>query len=146
MYNKILFPTDFSAASCRAMKHAQELARAFNAELHILNVIDDPLTNAATTSQSFRDELADVAQKKFVATCGTDPDLQNAKFVTRQGPAFVEIIRYARENAIDVIVMATHGRSALVHALLGSVAENVLRFAPCPVVSVPDPNLEFELP
>lgn len=146
MLKNILFPTDFSEASSLALAYAKQLAITNEATLHILHVVDDPFVNAATTSQQFRDELHKVAEKQFAALVADDEELSSATFVRREGPAFVEIVKYAKEEAIDVIVMATHGRSAIAHVLLGSVAENVLRFAPCPVLAVPDPDLKFELP
>ena len=62
------------------------------------------------------------------------------------GQPFVEIIRYAREKNVDVIVMGTHGRGAVAHMLLGSVTEQVVRMASCPVLTVRDPGHEFILP
>jgi len=59
-----------------------------------------------------------------------------AETALRMGSAFVEVVRYAREQGIDLIVMGTHGRGAIAHMLLGSVAERVVRKAPCPVLTV----------
>ena len=59
---------------------------------------------------------------------------------------FVEIIRYAKENAIDMIVMGTHGYSGVKHLILGSVAENVVRKAPCPVLTIRPENHQFVMP
>jgi nucleotide-binding universal stress UspA family protein len=64
----------------------------------------------------------------------------------REGSPFYEIIRYAKERDIDLIVMGTHGRSGLVHVLLGSVTEKVVRKAPCPVLTVRHPEHEFVHP
>ncbi len=63
-----------------------------------------------------------------------------------QGTPFVEIVRYAKDNNVDVIVMGTHGRGAIVHMLLGSVAEKVVRKAPCPVLVVRDQEHDFVMP
>jgi nucleotide-binding universal stress UspA family protein len=65
---------------------------------------------------------------------------------TREGPPFLEIVRYAQEGDIDLIVMGTHGRTGLAHALMGSVAEKVVRKAPCPVLTVRHPEHEFVKP
>ena len=59
---------------------------------------------------------------------------------------FVEIIRYARENNIDLLVLGTHGRGAIAHMLMGSVAEKIVRKAPCPVLTVRHPEHEFVMP
>jgi nucleotide-binding universal stress UspA family protein len=64
----------------------------------------------------------------------------------RQGPPFLEIVRYAQEANIDLIVLGTHGRGGLAHMLLGSVAEKVVRKAPCPVLTVRHPEHEFVAP
>ena len=65
---------------------------------------------------------------------------------TRQGPPFLEIIRYAKENEIDLIVLGTHGRTGLAHVLLGSVAEKVVRKASCPVLTVRSDEHQFAMP
>ena len=65
---------------------------------------------------------------------------------TAQGTPFLEIIRYAKEKDIDMIVMGTHGRSGLVHMLMGSVAEKVVRKAPCPVLTVRPEGHKFVMP
>jgi nucleotide-binding universal stress UspA family protein len=66
--------------------------------------------------------------------------------VTKVGAPFVEILRYAKEQGIDLIVMGTDGRGPIVHMLIGSVAEKVVRKAPCPVLTVRHPQHEFVLP
>ena len=77
------------------------------------------------------------------AHAGSDVTLRHS---IARGEPFVNIVRYARDNEIDLIVMGTHGRGAVKHMLLGSVAEKVLRKAPCPVLTVRDPEQEFILP
>lgn len=146
MFHKILFPTDFSPASDLAINYAKQLAEQFSAKLHVLYVVDDPMINADSTAQSFRDGVHKRIEQQFADYKAADPTLAEAHFETRNGSAYVEIVRYAREANIDCIVLATHGRSALAHVLLGSVAENVLRLAPCPVLAIPDPNLHFKIP
>jgi nucleotide-binding universal stress UspA family protein len=64
----------------------------------------------------------------------------------REGPPVVEIVRYARDAEIGLIVIGTHGRGGLAHVFLGSVAENVVRKAPCPVLTVRHPQHEFVMP
>jgi nucleotide-binding universal stress UspA family protein len=64
----------------------------------------------------------------------------------QRGTPFVEIVRYARREVIDLIVMGTHGRGAIAHMLLGSVAERVIRKAPCPVLTVRPEEHEFVMP
>src|SRR5207302_3469836 len=69
-----------------------------------------------------------------------------ARFLTLTGSPFVEIVRYAKEQNIDLIVLGTHGRGPIAHMLLGSVAEKVVRKAPCPVLTVRHPEHEFVMP
>ena len=64
----------------------------------------------------------------------------------REGKAFVEIIKTARKDDIDLIIMGSHGRTGLSHVLIGSVAERVVRKAPCPVLIVKDKHTKFEMP
>ena len=65
---------------------------------------------------------------------------------TRTGPPFVEIIRYAKEHDVDLLIMGTHGRGGLAHMLLGSVAEKVVRKSPCPVLTVRPDQHQFAMP
>jgi nucleotide-binding universal stress UspA family protein len=69
-----------------------------------------------------------------------------ARLVSLTGAPFLEIVRYARREDIDLIVMGTHGRGAIAHLLVGSVAENVVRKAPCPVLTVPVAGHDFVKP
>ena len=76
------------------------------------------------------------------------PGTEDLKVVreVRVGPAFLEILRYAKKSDIDLIVIGTHGRTGIKHMLLGSVAEKVVRKAPCPVLTVAHPEREFVMP
>jgi universal stress protein A len=139
---RILFPTDFSAASSAALKYACELAAKYDAELHLLHTLESHL---ATTP----DFALGLDLPKYVAESRTaaeksladvlDPDWSQGRTVVRalvDGSPKVEIAPYARQHQIDMIVLATHGRTGLAHVLLGSVAESVVRTAPCPVLTV----------
>ena len=75
-----------------------------------------------------------------------DRERFQARLVMRRGSPFVEIVRYAKSENIDLIVMGTHGRGPIAHMLLGSVAEKVVRKAPCPVLTVRHPEHEFVMP
>lgn len=80
---------------------------------------------------------------------GVDPNWEVSHTVIRaivEGSPFVEIIRYTREKEIDLIVLATHGQTGLVHVMLGSVAEMVVRKAPCPVLTVRPEGHQFVMP
>jgi nucleotide-binding universal stress UspA family protein len=156
----ILVPTDFSDTSEAAAKYGVALARAFNATLHLLHVeprrdlqiiverelvvekyLSDP--TAATAPQNVARELLGK-----ILTEQDEKELR-AEYVLRAsglGGPYVEIVRYAQERAIDLIVMGTHGRGFVAHLLMGSVAEKVVRKAPCPVLTVRHPEHEFVIP
>ena len=150
---RILFPTDFSDNSRAALPYACAFAEQFGAELHILNVMYEmaqvvPETGTFfTTPVSNIDEVRESAERELANLPG--PDWQKVANVVRAtvpGTPFLEIIRYAREHDADLIVMGTHGRSGLAHVLLGSVAERVVRKAPCPVLTVRPEGHKFVMP
>ena len=150
--NKILIPTDLSDYSHYALPYAIELARNFSAELHLLHIVeplwggehslyaDFPgpvgynLETVQETNAKLLDELAEETKEVAVQT------------QVLVGAPHVQIVRYARDNDIDLVVLATHGRTGLSHALIGSVAEKVVQMAPCPVLTVKHPEHEFVLP
>jgi len=139
--NNILVPTDLSEGAEEALDYACELARKFGAKIHLLNVIGVPalgvpeLGVALTSSvidQIIRDNQAALErlaeQKKCKANIG--------EVLLRTGDARDVINQTAKDLAVDLIVMGTHGRRGVSRALLGSVTETVVRTAPCPVLTV----------
>lgn len=126
---EILFPTDFSPASEAAGHIARAMALEAGARLHVLHVVP-PVTDPST----FREQLARAAQ-------GLAEGLR-METALRTGLAGRAIVHYAREKGIGLIVLGTHGRTGFSHAILGSVAETVVRLAPCPVLTVPAGSLE----
>ncbi len=137
----ILVPTDFSELSQMAIECAKSLAAPSNATIHVLYVDDDVLMNMPTTSQEYRDEFEDKMAMKFVHLLEPDEREQfHVKYALRSGDAAEQILLYADENDIDLIVIGTIGRSAIVDVLVGSVASKVLKHADCPVVSVRKPS------
>jgi nucleotide-binding universal stress UspA family protein len=140
---RILFPTDFSECSKRAQEYACALADQFQAELHLLHVLQDltPLMLDGGAMYSLpADYFVGQKQAAMAALAAlTSAEWNRDKPVIRDlciGNPFVEIVRYAKEHEIDMIVIGTHGRSAMSHLLLGSVAEKVVRSGPCPVLTV----------
>ena len=145
---KILVPTDFSKQSEKAVLYGKELAGKFGAELHLLHAYEaTPIMygEGGGVAPPSTAELQATALKLL-----NDVDVEsNGVAITRktaEGHALVEIVQYARENDIDLIVMGTHGRGAIAHMLIGSVAENVVRKAPCPVLVVRDEEHDFVMP
>ncbi|MEJ2760340.1 MAG: universal stress protein [Gammaproteobacteria bacterium] len=148
---RILHPTDFSDNSNQALKYACSLATQFGAELHIIHVAQNPALLSSPANDYLPADYYDRLQRQVNEQLASLPDevLSFTGSVTRNlcsGVPFVEIIRYAKENAIDMIVMGTHGYSGLKHLIIGSVAENVVRKSPCPVLTVHPENYEFVMP
>ena len=142
---QILVATDFSEASAAAMDYGRALARTFGASLHLLHVIEnpflrphaaDPHTIKNTALSHLFDRLTDDDRHKLHAT---------AVLETSDDPAD-EIVKYARRQQIDLIVMGTHSRGTVAQILVSSVAERVVRMAPCPVLTVRHPEHEFVVP
>ena len=149
----ILVATDFSEASDAALSYAKSLAKAFGATIHVLHVLEDLAAHAWTTEvyvaalPGVHEEMEKQARERLDATLTPDErDAYKATLTLRTGSAFVEIVRHAREIKADLLVMGTHGRGAIAHMLLGSVAERVVRKAPCPVLTVRQPEHEFVHP
>ena len=137
---EILVPIDFSDVSGAALEFAKVIAEKFEAELHVLHVDDDPILNAPTTSDEYRDELKAKLLAKLNALF-TDADRERFHVVpvVRCGMATQTILDYVTESNVDLIVMGAKGRSALANMLLGSVAESLMQKAQCPVVTVRKP-------
>ena len=139
---RILHPTDFSDNSRPALAYASDFARQFHAELHILSVVDSRLFTGIPADPGFfppeyMEEYLKVVEKQMAdLTFEGISELKKIIRVVRSGLAIIEIINYARDAKIDLIVMGTHGRTGLKHVLIGSVAENVVRKAGCPVLTV----------
>ncbi len=149
----ILVPTDFSETSTVALTYARELAAKFEATLHLLHVVQDPYTQpwgAEAYGVSLPNLLQEIEQNAKVRLDAVLPEAERAALtvepVVKVGSPFVEIIRYAADREIDLIVLGTHGRGAVAHMFLGSVAEKVVRKAGCPVLTVRQPGHEFERP
>lgn len=150
----ILVATDFSEPSDAALTYGRELAARFGATLHVLHVAQDIYINSvgpenyAAMAPGLQGQIEDDARRRLTELL-VDSDKSGPPTVpairTAGSPALA-IVDYAREHDIDVIVMGTHGRGALAHLLMGSVAERVVRVAPCPVLTVRHPEHEFVRP
>ena len=151
-FSKILVPTDFSVHSDNALRFGCALAERFGAELHVLHVFEDPIERAKEDGftsvindelQRAQETFKDGTNKKLEKLPGLEWQKKiNTVREMRAGYPYVEIIQYAKQSFIDLIVMGTHGRTGIPHLLLGSVAEKVVRNAPCSVLTVRDPQHE----
>lgn len=135
MFTRILVPTDFSLTADAALDYARALAAKFGASLHLLHVLEDPVTSdpltptSAPEASTFQSTLLDDARLRLAHRALPGP-LAQMRATTDA------IAEYAATHGIDLIVMGTHGRAGVAHLLIGSVAERVVRTAPCPVLTV----------
>jgi nucleotide-binding universal stress UspA family protein len=143
---------DFSAHSNNALRYATALGDRFGATIELLHVVEDPFLSGAWNSEIFVPNMAELLNQ-LIATAGRQ--LDELKAVVADKGVGVEttvitgrppqsIVDYAATEGFDLIVMGTHGRTGLSHAFLGSVAERVVRKAPCPVLTVRDAAVATE--
>lgn len=143
MAQRILVPTDFSPDADRALEYAIELAKALPARLTFLHVIHfTPMTTGemfAYSLEGYLNAMESEAQKQMQSILERvhQNGLEGETSIV-QGIPFQCIIDIAEDQAVDLIVMGTHGRTGLTHALMGSVAEKVARLAPCPILITRD--------
>jgi nucleotide-binding universal stress UspA family protein len=149
----VLVATDFSEPSEAALQYGRELARTFNAMLHVVHVADNVYTlyggeTYAVALPDLQREIEEAVQRQVTALLNEeDRTALQAKAVVVTGVGKADaIVAYAQAHQIDVIVMGTHGRGALGHLFMGSVAERVVRMATCPVLTVHQPEHEFIVP
>ncbi len=143
---RILFPTDFSAHSLAALDCVCDLAKKYDAQVHCLHVADDSChywmagddaLAPVVISETELGENAKVLMERFAEEkLGAIADRLESVVVV--GRPFAEIIAYAGEHDIDLVVMSSHGHGALAAMILGSVTEKVVRKAPCAVLTVRD--------
>ena len=148
MFSQILVPTDFSPPSDAALEYARILAAKFGASLHLLHVVDDPTAESdfvadgfAPTTEDIRDALLTQARARLAHVMNVADRVHfhgTADAVV--GMPAPTIVDYAAATGSSLIVMGTHGRTGLAHLLMGSVAEHVVRTAPCPVLTVRQPT------
>lgn len=139
---RILFPTDFSEGSDNALPYAADMAKHYGAKLYVLHVMHDiaQATGWYVPHISMDELYKDIEKnaKKEIEKYGVE-ELRGFKDIDRtviKGIPYDEIIKFAKENKIDLIVIGTHGRKGLDRVIFGSTAERVVRDAPCPVLSV----------
>lgn len=143
---KILYPTDFSRCAAHALPHMLRLVERYRAELHLLHAlvlheadpgsVTHPLPNMEELYKALEEQAAALLRAEVAAQGKEHIEIRRAQ--VRSISAASAILDYAAEHGIDLIVMGTHGRRGLRRLLLGSVAEEVVRLAPCPVLTVPE--------
>lgn len=144
---RILVPVDFSRGALLALETALTLAEPFGAQVHVLNVwqpppyivpemmVSVPGSGEAQTFDVYMHRRTLREVEDFIAPVRSKTSVSIVTDVLSGTPREV-ILRYAAKNPIDMIIMGTHGRGGLMHLLLGSVAEHIVRSQPCPVMTV----------
>jgi len=153
LLKKILVATDFGEASDSALNYGRDLARTYGAKLHVLHVAENLFARyrddgSMVVLPQMQTDVENAARKRLEGLV-TDEDrtmLQASPVVITALRTAEAIVEYAKAHTVDIIVMGTHGRRALSHLLMGSVAERVVRMAPCPVLTVRHPEHEFLAP
>lgn len=149
---KILCPVDFSKSSDHALDYGRAFAEAYGSMLFLLHVMEMPYLPSYSTfgipeiyfpveeiRKQCNEKLEELLVKCRGDGCETDGAVVN-------GTPFLEIVRKAKEEEFDLIVLGTHGHGGLKHLIIGSTAEKVVRKAPCPVLSIKHPEHEFVMP
>ena len=144
MFSRVLVPTDFSAPSDAALDYGRIVAGNLGASLHVLHVMDAPVITCPMCSAVYVDEsppidteLFEDARTRLAHRVTANDRIQYAATTDIVfGTPARAIVSYASERGMDLIIMGTHGRSGMAHLLMGSVAEKVVRAAPCPVLTV----------
>ena len=138
---KVLVPVDFSDCSKKALQYAVRFARQFDGKLTLLHVV--PRYPAVSEMGPIDLETLQEGRAQLEVVRLTIGDLAPCDTLLRTGTPHIEIIEAAKEQSIDLIIIATHGHKGLTRVLLGSTAERVIRQAPCPVLVVREKEREF---
>lgn len=138
----VLIPIDFSACSKHAIEAGVAMAKQFGAKVRLLHIVEPaaaaPLALAGMLPQGeMVERLEENARELIRKLVDEHKDEVEIEGVVAAGSPPLEVSRFAERNKTDLIVTATHGRTGLSHVLLGSVAERLVRHAPCPVMVVP---------
>jgi len=153
MFNRILVPTDFSPPSEAALQYAKVIARRFGSSVHLFHVLEERPAGVAGSEivvmerpTARHGRIMDAKHRLMHRLTRTEREELRATYEVVFGMPADTITNFAADNGFDLIVMGTHGRTGLGHLFMGSVAERVVRTAPCPVLAVRNPEHEFVLP
>ena len=158
-YKNILFCTDFSEDANIAFLHALDMAKKHNARLHILHIphssysycrhiVNEHVPEGTESGEAFYDANIEKRAKEVLKETYADrlDDFANYVFVVKNGSPDIEIIRYAKKNGVDVIVMGALGKSEQDRIVHGSTVANVSKYAHCHVIAIRNPAKQFTLP
>lgn len=150
---KILYPTDFSDPSLEALRYAISFAREYHAKLIVMHVVNEKVFSEGLSlpriisQETAEQEMTAEAERRLRGIIPAEArEGLDWSMVTLRGNPFLEIIRYAHDESVDLIVIGTHGHSGVEQIFFGSTAEKVVRKAPCPVLTVGPAQRKFVLP
>jgi nucleotide-binding universal stress UspA family protein len=152
MINKILIPTDFSVPSRHAFGYAVDFNKMFRARLYLVHVLQDftefseYTLSPAILPQLYLEFEQNASNKLEEMVSVIVPTQMHCETYILHGIPFYEVIQFARNEQIDLIVVGSHGRTGLKYVLFGHTAEKIVKKAPCPVLSVRHPDTEFIMP
>jgi len=150
----VLVPTDFSAASVTALAYGRALAARFDAQLHVVTVVENffrivgvegYFIDAGGHNQRDSESIA----RALLEAAAGGPEAARSRtraVLLKSSTPGLAVVDYAREHAIDLIIIGSHGHTGLAHRLMGGVAEEIARLAPCPVLTVKPGEHEFLTP
>jgi nucleotide-binding universal stress UspA family protein len=150
----VMVATDFSEPSETALDYGRAFARTFGAQLHVAHVVENVFTRTAAGEFGVADvgpilrDLEEAARKELDRVVREDDrrELRAKPALLSSSAAALGLVTYATEASVDLIIIGTHGRGAMSRLLMGSVAERVVRTAPCPVLVVRHPERDFLAP
>ena len=158
-YKNILFRTDFSEDANIACLHAVDLAKKYDARLHILHiphssytyarhVVDEHVKDGKEGGETFfNEEIVEKARNAMAKEYEKKLEgFDNYEFIVKNGAPDIEIVRFAKKNNIDVIVIGALGKSELDRIEHGSTVANVSKYAHCHVIAIRNPSKQFTLP
>jgi len=153
LLQKILVGIDFSEHSRVAHRYGMALSQAFDSELLLCHVVNGPALlsqvpplGEAYFPPNFLAQEEEQAKQWLSEYAAQASGVQQVRTLLRTGNPFVELITVAREEKADLLIIGTHGRGFLAHMLIGSVAERIVRKAPCPVLTVREGEHDFVTP
>ncbi|MBI5021397.1 MAG: universal stress protein [Ignavibacteriales bacterium] len=150
MIKKILVATDFSKLSFEAMGYAEMIFGLQEPQIYLIHVIEKSSEHSETKKKKkggkTKAEIEKDAMKQlgtvasqYLSECGA------ISLIVKHGDSYREIVKFAQEEKIDLIIISTHGRTGIAHVLMGSVAEKVVRYSPIPVLSVKPAKVQMKL-
>ena len=142
MYERILFPTDSPETTDSVLAHAVDLSEQYNAQLHVLYVVDSTVFANDVETGVIVEEFESAGERiaKEATARAREAGLEDVESAVVHGHPSREILGYADDHDVDLIVMGTRGRTGLGRFLLGSVAEKIVRLSPVPVLTVRRPE------